>query len=202
MARDGAGQNGICASRSIAPLRTGGTGSNMATTEVLHPRKLKWTLVLLASAGFVAIGLAMMRDPDVQPRFMVYLTIGFFGLCGLAALLQLIPGSSYLRLTPDGLTMRTMWRDTTYRWSDIERFGVGQFATIHGPFRQKHRMIGIDFVPGYPLGGVARQLTRVSSGISGFQGALPDNYGRDYEELAAYLNQLKARYTSPAEEKR
>ena len=166
----------------------------MSTIEVLHPRKLKWVLVLLGSAAFVAIGVALGRDPDVQPRFMVYLTIGFFGLCGLAALLQLIPGSSYLRLAPEGLTIRTMWRDTFYRWSDIERFGVGGFATRHGPFRQRHRMIGIDFVPGYQHGGIARQLMRVSSGIAGFQGALPDNYGRDYEELAAYLNQLKARY--------
>lgn len=166
--------------------------------ETLRPRRLKWILVLLGSAAFVAIGLAMMRDPDVQPRFMVYLTIGFFGLCGLAALLQLIPGSSYLRLSPEGLTIRTMWRDTTYQWKDIERFGVGEFATIHGPFRQRHRMIGIDFVPGYQRGGITLQLMRASSTVSGFQGALPDNYGRDYEELAGYLNQLKARYTSPA----
>ena len=174
----------------------------MATSEVLRPRKLKWILVLLASAGFVAIGLAMLRDPDVQPRFMVYLTIGFFGLCGFAALLQLIPGSSLLRLTPDGLTIRAMWRETTYRWSDIERFGVGQFSTIHGPFRQRHRMVGIDFVPGYPRGKIAGQLMRASSGISGFQGALPDNYGRDYQELADYLNQLRARYTRPPDAKR
>lgn len=174
----------------------------MTATEVLRPRRLKWVLVLLGSAAFVAIGLAMLRDPDIQPRYMVYLTLGFFGMCGLAALLQLIPGSSYLRLAPDGLTIRTMWRDTTYRWSDIERFGVGEFATIHGPFRQRHRMIGIDFVPGYSRGAIARQLMRASSGISGFQGALPDTYGRDCEELAACLNQLKARFTSPAETQR
>jgi hypothetical protein len=32
--------------------------------------------------------------------------------------------------------------------------------------------------------------------LTGFEAALPDNYGRSHSELAAYLNTLRARYTA------
>jgi hypothetical protein len=163
--------------------------------EVLRPRKAKWALVLLLSVTFVAVGLLMLRDPDARDdRVWAYVSVTFFGLGVLVSLLQFVPGSSFLRLTPQGLTVRTMWRTKFYRWADIERFGVAEFTTSHGGFRQRHRLVGFDIAPTYPRGGAAEALMSFNRNRTGFQAALPDNYGRPHADLAAYLNTLKARY--------
>jgi hypothetical protein len=161
--------------------------------QVLRPRKRKWALVLLLCLGFVAGGVMMLRDPHPD-RFGGYFCIVFFGTCAVAALIQLVPRSSFLHIDSEGLTVRTMWRTQSLRWSDIERFGVGEFSTSHGFVRQSHHLIGYDYSASYPHAEQWRRLKSMSRGISGFEAALPDNYGWDYAELAEHLNTLKARY--------
>jgi hypothetical protein len=156
-----------------------------ALREVLRPRKATWALVLLICAGFVAIGVLVLRDPRAAAdRTWAASATIFFGLGVLIALLQFVPGSSYLLLTPEGLTIRTMWRTTSYRWVDIERFGVAA------------QLVGLNFVPAYPRGRLARALMKLNRTLTGFEAALPDNYGRNRAELAAYLNSLKGRYSA------
>jgi hypothetical protein len=163
--------------------------------EILRPRKTKWLLVLLVCMAFVVIGLFMLRDPEAaQMRTWVYVGVTFFALGTFASLVQLIPGSSFLRLTSEGLSVRTLWRTTSYQWTDIARFGVGEFTTTHGPFRQRHRLVGLDFASTYPRHRATQALMTVSRKLTGFEGALPDNYGRSHADLAAYLNRLKARF--------
>ena len=163
--------------------------------EILRPRKGTWALALLISAAFVSIGLLMLRDPAPSTeRLLCYGGIVFFGLCAAVALIQFIPGSSFLRISSDGITVRSMWRTTFYRWSDIERFGVAEFST-----GQRHRLVGLDFSASYPHRDRAQTVKRINRTLTGFEGALPDNYGRDHAELAAHLNQLREQYVnSPA----
>lgn len=149
--------------------------------EILRPRKIRWVLVLLISAGFVAIGIAVIRSPSAATEpFMAYGSLIFFGIGVVIAIVQLLPGSSFLRLSPEGFTIRAMWRDTFYRWSDIERFGVA-----------RQGMVGVSFSQGYPQ---ARGLRSMMRSLSGFDGALPDNYGWDCARLAAYLESWKGRW--------
>jgi hypothetical protein len=163
--------------------------------EVLRPRKGKWALVLIASAAFVAIGFGMLRDPGTSTdRFVVYGGIVFFGICGLVSLIQFVPGSSFLRLTSDGMTVRSLWRTSSYRWSDIERFGVGHVKGTHGGFGKNQRLIGFDFSVSYPGRDKAQTLKNINRKLSGFEASLPDNYGWDYAELAEHLNTLRERY--------
>ena len=170
-----------------------------ALHEILRPRKAKWTLVLLISAAFVAIGVLVLRDPKASAdRTWAYLGVSFFALCATVALLQFLPGSSFLLLTPEGFTVRVMWRTTSYRWADIDRFGVAGFETTHGPLRQDHRLVGFDFVASYPRGRSSQALMTLNRRLTGFEAALPDNYGRSHTDLAAYLNTLRARYVIPS----
>jgi hypothetical protein len=163
--------------------------------EVLRPRKVKWALVLLVSVAFVGIGLMMLRHPSVSgDRIWSVAGVVFFGVCGIASLLQFLPGSSFLRLTPEGLAIRAMWRTTFYRWSDIERFGVAELKASAAGVRSRHRMVGLDFSASYPCGDKARTLKSINRTMTGFEGALPDNYGWDCAELAAHLNSLRERY--------
>ena len=161
--------------------------------EILRPGKGKWAFVLLVGAVFVATGFWMVTDSP-QNRFWAYAGIAFFGLFVLVAFIQFIPGSSFLRLGADGITVRTMWRTTFYRWSDIQRFGV---ATMSLGARQ--RFVGLDFSATYPHRDKAQTVKKINRALTGFEGALPDNYGWDYAELAAHLNRLREQYVSSPE---
>lgn len=156
--------------------------------EILRPRKRKWALVLLACATFVAIGLMMLRDPN-ENRGLTLFFLGFFGLGGVVAVMQFVPGSSFLQLTPEGFTMRTMWRSQFYRWSDIEQFGI---AEVHSG-GQLHTLVGFDFSESYP--GEGMRMRNLNRRLSGFEASLPDNYGWKHGDLAAHLNTLKSRFT-------
>ena len=168
--------------------------SSATQDEILRPGKGRWALVLLGSAAFVGIGCWMAIDSP-KDRFWAYTGIGFFGLCAVIALIQFIPGSSFLRIRADGITIRSLWRTTFYRWSDIERFGATEFTT--GGARQ--RMVGLDFSATYPHRDRAQTIKKFNRALTGFEGALPDNYGWDYVELAAHLNRLRDQYLSSPE---
>ena len=158
--------------------------------QILRPRKRKWALVLLASTSFVAIGLMMLRDPN-ENRVITHFFLGFFALCGGVSLVQFVPGSSFLQLTPEGFTVRTMWRTQSHRWSDIEQFGVAEVISGY----QRHKLVGFDFSAGYPREGMAQKMMDLNRRLSGFEASLPDNYGWKYAELVEHLNTLKARFT-------
>ena len=115
----------------------------------------------------------------------------FFGLCVVAAIVQLLPGSSFLRLSSEGMMIRAMWRETFYRWSDIERFGV---AVIR-PAGHRQLMVGLNFSQNSQYQDKAVALRSLNRELTGFEGALPDNYGWDCARLAAHLEAWKARWT-------
>jgi hypothetical protein len=156
--------------------------------EILRPGKKKWVMVLLISVGFVAIGIAVIQSPTAAMEpFMAYGSVIFFGIGVVAAIVQLLPGSAFLRLSPEGFTIRHMWRNTVYRWSDIERFGVLEIR----PSGHRQRMVGLNFSESFPN---ARRVRSMVRSLSGFDGALPDNYGWDCARLAAHLESWKARW--------
>ena len=155
------------------------------TVEIYRPSKKTWTLVLLVCVVFVAIGCATIHSSGRRDRLFDLGGILFFGVGGLVALVQFVPNSSFLQVGPDGLTIRTMWRNTFYRWSDIESFGVTSAF---------HSGVGLNFSSTYTGG--ARKLRAFMRNLTGFEGALPDNYGRDCAELAEHLNRLRERYVS------
>jgi len=123
-----------------------------------------------------------------------YVTIVFFGLGVVAALIQFVPGSSFLRVNPDGITVRAVWRTKFYRWSDIEKFGVAEMDLSYSRGPQRKRMVGFNFSSSAPSVAKAQATRRMNRAMCGFEGVLPDNYGWDYAELAEHLNQLRGQY--------
>ena len=170
--------------------------------EIYRPSKHKWTWVLLTCVVFVIIGCTMIRSSGLRDRFFGFAGILFFGAGGVIALLQFLPNSSFLQVSPDGLTIRATWRTTFYAWTDIERFGVAEFSTIHTGIRQRHRRVGFNFSAAYAGGGRAWKFRDFNRGFMGFEAALPDNYGRDYAELAEHLNRMREQYVSSRESTR
>jgi hypothetical protein len=139
--------------------------------------------LLALSAVFVAGGLWMSSEKPM----MGYLCAGFFGLCLVVFTLQLLPNSSYLRLDPEGFTMRGLFRGNTVRWADVERFSV---ICLHN-----NDMVAWDYAPHYKTQSLGRAVSR---GLVGIEAALPDTYGMKAEQLAVLMNRLRLRYGSKA----
>ena len=154
-----------------------------------------WILVLVGSIAFIALGagwgLAVNRRSfDVLVQFIA---IGSAIFC-VVALVHLIPRNSFLKISPDGMTVRSLWRTTEYRWVDIQAFGVAEFQTEQGGQRQTHQRVGFNFSRySPPLKSVA-SADRLNKRVGGFEAALPDTYGKNCAELAAYLNRQRNRF--------
>ena len=144
--------------------------------ELLRPSPWKMLALLAISAGFVWIAVVI-ADRNL---LIAWLCGVFFGLCGLVALVSLVPDANHLRLDADGLEIRSLFRSTRYPWRDIARFGPTRVGL--------HTMVGLDFA-----GHVddAARLRRVNRGLTGFDGALPDTYGRKAATLALHLERWR-----------
>jgi len=111
-----------------------------------------------------------------------YFFAAFFGLGIPVAIVQLIPGSTYLRIDNDGLTLCNMFRETKIPWDIIDRFGVATIKTEYST----GKMVGINFTSSYKK---AKVMRRFINAISGFDGALPSSFGMKVEELVDLLNE-------------
>lgn len=133
----------------------------------------------------------MVNEPnDTSHVGMGWFCLVFFGLVAVVAVVQLIPGSSRVVVTSKGLYQTAMYRRHFIAWADIERFGVAEWTQWHGPFRQRHRLVGILFVNGSKRLSRHVRMQAFSTALVGYHAALPDNYGLKDQELADLLNRL------------
>lgn len=139
----------------------------------LRTSKKRATFLSLCSLAFVVGGImALPSDPLVG-----VFTIVFFGLCALVGLLQFHPRASTLTITTDGFTICALFREKTYRWSDIESFGLMRVA--------RRLSVGWDFSAQYHE---QQRLRGVAAALSGRESMLPDNYGLPARELLDLLS--------------
>jgi len=143
----------------------------------LRPSPKRWLLMIALSVVFIVVGT---RIVDGHP-LTGGLAIGFFGLCVLIGIVNLLPGASHLRLDDAGFEMRSLFRSHRVGWSDVAAFGVAQIAL--------NRMVGWNFVAGH-VG--HERIRKLNTGLSGFEAALPDTYGRSANALAETLNAWRA----------
>jgi hypothetical protein len=147
---------------------------------ILRPSRKKWLAVLLGSAAFVAFALLI---PAERP-FIAWAGIVFFGLTGLVSLLVLLPGRTYLLLTPEGFEQRMVVRTVKQSWQQIERFQV------HNP-ASRYRLVG--FIRDQDCTGHAKPR-RANRSPTGVDGMLGDTYGLSADELVKLMNEWLSRY--------
>lgn len=145
---------------------------------VLRNSRRKMLLTLVASLAFVGAGFLMLADHPVSG----YASIIFFGLCALVFCINLLPNSSYLRLTSEGFTVCSTFRSRSIEWRDVGPFGVTHIGT--------RKMVVWDSLRAVSKLGKANRL------VCGYASALPDTYGLKAEELAELLNRLRDEHTS------
>ena len=148
---------------------------------VLRPSRWKTSLPLLVSVGFVAIGFLVMDG-----SWMAWLSLAFFGVGSLVLIVTMLPGASHLRLHADGFEMRTMFKTSHMKWSDIGEIGVTSVNL--------NRMVAFNFAEPYRS---QHRAVLVSHTLTGWDGALPDTYGMSARELAALMIEYRDRARGP-----
>lgn len=150
-----------------------------------YPSLWRQMLSLVGCLFLIVISGALAFSPkaNASMHFWGWAGVLFFGLCGILAVIQLIPGASFLRLEASGFTVRSCWREHCYPWSDIEGFGV---ATGTG----RRDWVGFNFVPGSGLAATAtmKEFNRTQMG---YEAMLPDTYGWATATLADHLDQWR-----------
>ena len=149
--------------------------------------------MLVVSIAFVVSGLWLLNR-GASSAIVAYAAIVSFGACGVFAALQLVPGSSFLKATHEGLEVRTLWRTQSIRWADVQQFGVLELPVAFVLLGGREKFVGFNYLP------TRRPLSRGRSrpvdhfGV-GFEAMLPDTYGHDPEDLVARLEELRQRFT-------
>lgn len=111
-----------------------------------------------------------------------YLIAAFFALGIPIAILNFIPGASYLLIEHDGLTVCSLFRKGQILWNDVDEFFV---VKLKQKGMTVHTMVGFNYSPSYDRTRTARAVVKA---LAECEGSLPDTYGQKAEELADYLN--------------
>jgi len=112
-------------------------------------------------------------------------------ICGAAACFfatSLLPNATSLTLNSAGFTARALFRDTSYRWQDIEAFVL--ITRRYLGVIPISRSVGYRFSESYRKMGAARKVYRA---LVGWDGRLADNYGLKAQNLVAVLETCRGR---------
>lgn len=153
----------------------------MDTNEmILRPTKYGAVFTMVASLIFVYAGVRMIEYLPL----MGWLTMVFFGICLLVAIIQILPGASQLKLTHEGFEITTLFRSHFTAWED-----VSEFRTAYVGIR---KMVVFNYSDAHKKFAFAKRLAQV---MAGTQAALPDNYGMKAAALAVLMIEWKERAT-------
>ena len=141
-------------------------------------RKNKWKSLLLFSLSlvFVPLGFLMLED---EPLIGV-LGIALFGLGGIAALTQLLPNVYYLKLDEEGFEVKSLFRSSFTKWSEIKNLKEG---SIRG-----NKMIFFDYTAKHKKWKAGKKLAKF---LSGKEGALISDYTIKTSELLELMKEYK-----------
>lgn len=152
---------------------------NIPSEVTLYPGKGKHVGFLLISLCFTGIGIWLGARGD----WLGYLCAGFFGLGVFAFGILLVSGNSYLRLHSDGFEFSTPFRKHAVKWEEVREFGI---LTLSHSGITTHKLVAFNYVPGF---GATIRARALSKNISGFEGSLPDSYGKTPDELLALMTE-------------
>ncbi len=153
-------------------------GDPLPNGMTLKPDRLRWLIVFLISAGFVAI--AVWIGPSDPMLF--YGAGGFFLLCGLVAAPLMFGVGSSLTLDPDGFSCKTLFRTFRREWRECSVF----YPVSTG----MRKFVGFSTAQdeaAHP------NLAALNRGMIGASGMLPDTFGYSAEALSDLMNRFRAR---------
>ena len=107
----------------------------------LYPSKVKWILVMTGSIVFLIMGIKILgRDYNLE-AWIGQIGCIFGGIGILVSLMSLWPDSGWLKLGPDGIRNKILFRKFYYRWSDINRVGISTVEFDTGIGKSKNKIV-------------------------------------------------------------
>ncbi len=158
---------------------------------VFRQSKKKIIMYLLGFLLFALVGPAMISTGD--NGWGVYVG-GFGGLGVLFCLVQLMPNSSYLKLTPEGFAERVLFRTYFFKWTNIKGFYTPtpeNTVSLGSVLQAIPGKVFFKFSDNYDKGANARKIVRL---IAGSDGALAGVYGKTAVEMTDLMNQWLEKY--------
>jgi hypothetical protein len=137
----------------------------------------------LICAGFSVIGAVTIKTGE----WVQWVVLIFFGIGTVVIGIALIPGSSYLELTPEGFCGCSLFRRSLTRWSSTAAFRVGWLANRNAVMFDN------------PDGQTRTKLQIANQRVSGCDGALTEDYGVNPYDLAKMMNEWRERATSSSQ---
>lgn len=142
----------------------------------LYPNKIKWVLVLLGCISFIAMGIFLIGDHDTETLLGLFICM-LGGLGILLSILTLWPNSSWLKLGPDGMRERVLFRKFHYHWSEVTRFGITVVRHRSGAHRTETKFVSF--------------WMKCDEDMR----SLSECYGKKAEELMEILESYRNRYS-------
>lgn len=142
---------------------------------ILKPGKIKSILLMIISLTFIILGISLLD----KNKLIAILNIVFFGMCFVVFLLNLIPGSSYLKIDEKGIEMKNLFRITFIPWEAVNTF--------------KTKWIVFNKLLVFDL-----NKTLIGNKMKLRHGGFPDTYGMSASKLADLLNEYKGKFAPEA----
>ena len=141
----------------------------------------KVKLILLGIISLLSIlgGLNLIQNEPIKG----WLITLFFCFCFLVFIIQLIPGSTELKLTREGFEITTLFHKSLTKWDDIKTFKIGYLGL--------NKTVMFDYVEEHNKHEIGKLVAKK---ISGGQGALPSTYGLKATELLEIMTEWKNKH--------
>ena len=144
--------------------------------KIFRPNKFKSSILFLGCSAFVAIGIFILdKDPLIG-----WSSIIFFGLGAIVSLIQFYPNASYLKLTDEGFEVKSLFRSSFTKWTDVRDFRAGQ---IRGT-----QMIFFDYTDKHKKWNKGKKVAKF---LSGKEGAVQSSYNIKTKELLDLMKAYK-----------
>jgi hypothetical protein len=145
---------------------------------IMRPGKLRSVLLLAGCLIFVVAGVFMGRSG----KWIGWLCAAFFGLGIPLAIIQLIPGASYLEVRSDGFEICHVFRKRFIPWSMVDKFHIIDVTPMSW---SKTKRVGFDLLHPTERASMGQELSKT---LAGSEDMLPDNYGKKAEDLVEIMN--------------
>ena len=102
----------------------------------LYPSKTQWIFVIVVCLLCLVAGIANSGVDRISSLICV-----FGGPDILVSILTLWPNSSWLKLGPDGMRERVLFRNFHYHWIDVTRLGITVVRHRSGAYRTDTKFV-------------------------------------------------------------
>lgn len=161
----------------------------------LKSSPLRYIKVLLASSVVTVVYAIALKNGILSG--WLWLGIVLPGLGIPLSIINMLPNSNYLLLTPEGFTIRSSFKSRFFKWSDVKGFNISQLPipNIISILRGTGKMVTFEFSDTYTKLVTPRAFVRDITGFNiGADIALESGYGMKLQDLCNLMNEWRERY--------